>query len=75
VLPTDRDAVAAALQMCGQPDPAAVRLVRIRSTLSPYDLYASTALREQIDADASLEVLGPARPMAFAGDGSLASWE
>ncbi|MCU1489747.1 MAG: hypothetical protein JWM85_1152, partial [Acidimicrobiaceae bacterium] len=74
VLGTDRDVVAGALRMCGESDPKAVRLVRIASTLAPHELLASTALRDEIAADDSLEVLGEAELMGFCEDGSLAAW-
>jgi hypothetical protein len=67
VLATDRDAVAAAVQMCGVP-PAAVRLVRIRDTLHTEVMAVSAALLEQASG---LEVVGPRTPLAFDAEGRL----
>ncbi len=57
-LPTPRAAVAAAIRVCGQPNPAAVRLVRIRSTLHLENLAVTAALLPEIAARSDLEVLG-----------------
>jgi hypothetical protein len=59
-LPTERDAVAMAVKTCGQPDPAAVRLVRIPDTLHLEELLVSEALLPEVAANPDLELLGPA---------------
>jgi hypothetical protein len=58
-LPTMRDAVSTAVKTCGQPDPAAVRLARIRNTLLIEELLITPALLEEAQAHPGLEVLGP----------------
>lgn len=73
--PTDRDAIAAAVQTCGQADPAAVTLVRMRNTLDLEHLLVSESLRPAVDAHAGLEVTGSAVPMAFTDDGQLLPWD
>ncbi len=59
-LPTAHAAIAAALQMCGQPDMAAIRLVRILNTLLLEELHVSAALLPEVATHAQLEVLGTA---------------
>lgn len=59
-LPTPRAAISAALQMCGQPDVSAIRLVRIPNTLLLEELHVSAALLPEVATHAQLEVLGTA---------------
>lgn len=73
-LPTDRDAVAAAVLTCGRADLEGCRLVRVRDTLDLEHLLVSTSLREQVDADPTLEVLGEPAPMTFEESGALCPW-
>lgn len=73
-MPTDRDAVAAALLTCGRADLDAATLVRMRDTLDLEVLLVSESLRAVVEADDALEVLGDARPMAFDADGQLEGW-
>lgn len=73
LLPDDAAVVAAALDMCGRRDRAAVRLARIRDTLTPGDLLVSPALLPEVDRHPELEVTGPTRPLVMAA-GSLAPW-
>ena len=58
-LPTGHDAVATALKVCGQADPAAARLVRIPNTLRLEELLVTAALLPEVAAHAGLELLGP----------------
>lgn len=55
-LPTERDAVAMAVRVCGQPDPSAVRMVRIRNTLLLENLLVSAALLPEVAQHSHLEV-------------------
>ena len=64
VQPTDRAAIAMAIRMCGKPDPATVRLARIKNTLLPAYVELSASLLPDTEA-AQLEVTGPAHPMRF----------
>jgi hypothetical protein len=73
--PTDRDAIAAAVQTCGRPDPAAVTLVRMRNTLDLEHLLVSESLRAAVDADEDLEITSDAAPMAFDEEGRLQPWQ
>ena len=73
--PTDRDAIAAAVQTCGRADPAAVTLVRMRNTLDLEHLLVSESLREAVAADPHLEITGDATAMRFDDEGQLQSWE
>ncbi len=58
-LPTDRDAIAAALHCCAQPDEAQVRLARIRNTLALQELWITRALLEEA-TQAGYELVGEA---------------
>lgn len=59
-LPTPRATIATALRVCGQTEPAAVRLVRVRNTLRLGELLVSAALLPEVAANPALELLGPA---------------
>lgn len=67
VAATDRDAIGFAFVNVGQPDPQAVRAVRIRSTLHLTDLWLSPALLEE----SGLTPLGPSEPLRFDEKGTL----
>lgn len=73
--PTDRDAIAAAVQTCGRADPAAVTLVRMRNTLDLEHLLVSESLAAAVDAHPDLETTGDAVPMAFSEAGELLPWD
>ena len=59
-LPTGHDAVATAIKVCGQADPANARVARIRNTLLLEELFVSAALLPEVEANPTLELLGPA---------------
>ncbi|NTU78252.1 MAG: DUF2088 domain-containing protein [Chloroflexales bacterium] len=59
-LPTGHDAVATAVKVCGQADPANARLVRIRNTLLLEELLVSAPLLPEVEAHPDLDLLGPA---------------
>lgn len=73
-MPTDRDAIAAAILTCGRADLDRCRLIRMPDTLDLQELLVSESLRADVDADPTLEVLGEAVPMAFDADGALGKW-
>jgi hypothetical protein len=73
-MPTDRDAVAAAILTCGRADPEEVSLVRLHSTLDLEELLVSESLRGQVEGRSDLEITGPARPLEFDADGRLGPW-
>ncbi|MQA01844.1 MAG: DUF2088 domain-containing protein [Streptosporangiales bacterium] len=73
-LPTDRDAVAAAILTCGRPDTAQARVVRMRSTLDLEDLLVSEALRDEVLANDRLTITGEPSPLAFGPDGRITGW-
>jgi hypothetical protein len=58
-LPTGHDAVATAVKVCGQADPAAARVVRIKNTLLLEELDVSAALLPEVQAHPGLELVGP----------------
>lgn len=59
-LPTGHDAVATAIKVCGQADPANARVARIRNTLLLEELLVSAALLPEVEAHPGLELVGPA---------------
>lgn len=59
-LPTGHDAVATAVKVCGQADPATARVVRIKNTLLLEELLVSAALLPEVAAHPALELVGPA---------------
>ena len=71
---TDRDAIAAALLTCGRADLEHARVVRVHSTLDLEHLLVSESLREQVEADDSLSIVGEARQLTFDADGVVADW-
>jgi Domain of unknown function (DUF362) len=72
VLPTDREAIAAAIRMCGKPDPATARVVRIKNTLLAARVQLSESLLDETDA-ARVELTGGPEPMRFDAAGRLLS--
>lgn len=70
-LPTDRDAVAAAMLTCGRADLDNVRLVRIHDTLDLSRLLVSESLRQCVEMMPGLEIDGEARPMSFDEFGNM----
>lgn len=73
-MPTDRDAVAAAILTCGRADLGNARVVRMPDTLDLEHLLVSESLREEVDADDGLEVIAEAAPMSFDADGRIEKW-
>jgi hypothetical protein len=73
-LPTDRDAVAAALLTCGRADLENARVLRVHSTLDLELLLVSESLRDQVEADDRLSITGEAVPLGFDRDGVVADW-
>jgi hypothetical protein len=69
-LPTDRDAIAAAVASCAPADPDRIRLARIRDTLDLGELWLSPALLDDLAGDPRIEVLGAPEPLRFE-DGRL----
>jgi hypothetical protein len=75
-LPTEREAIQAAVKTCGTTDPARVRLARVRNTLHLRDLFVSEALLPEARARPAITVLGEPEPMRFDEAGRLANrWE
>jgi len=71
VLPTDRDAIAAAMLTCGRADVADATLVRIHDTLDLSRLRVSESLRASVESGPGLEIDGEAAPMSFDEFGNL----
>lgn len=65
VLPTDRAAVQAAIKTCLLLDKTAVRLVRIRDTLSLEHMEVSEALIEEVKNNPMLELIGGPYQLRF----------
>lgn len=70
-LPTDRDAIAAAILTCGRADPANVSLVRIHDTLDLSHLRVSESLRAVVEGTPGLEIDGDALQLSFDEFGNL----
>jgi len=71
VMPNDRLALAAALEMCAGVRPREARLVRIENTLALGRMWVSEALLKQVEEDRRLRVVEGPAPMRFGPDGSL----
>ena len=72
VMPTDRMALAAALNMCAGVTPAEARIARIENTLKLRRMWVSEALLEEVERDQKLRVIEGPRPMRFDEHGALA---
>ncbi len=73
-MPTDRDAIAAAILTCGRADLDHCRLVRMPDTLDLQQLLVAESMRAEVEADPQLEILGEPVPMTFDPDGALTKW-
>ncbi len=73
-MPTDRSAIAAAIVTCGRADLDQARVVRMRSTLDLEQLQVSESMRDEIEANDRLSVVGEPVPMAFDDQGALHPW-
>jgi hypothetical protein len=73
VLKNDRQAIQAAVKTCNVEDRDAVRLVRVKNTVELERIWVSEMLVPYCEQHPNLEVLGPAVPFAFTGDGNLLS--
>ena len=71
VMPTDRLAIAAALEMCAGVSPRDARLVRVKNTLKLRRMHVSEALLPEVEEDERLRVVEEPGPMRFEEDGSL----
>jgi hypothetical protein len=71
VLPTDRDAVVAAMATCGRTADEPVRLAWIQDTLHTEVLAVSESLLDEVRARADLEVLTEPAEMPFDDSGRL----
>jgi hypothetical protein len=69
-LPTEQEAIAAALKTAGV-DPAAARVVRIKNTLQLEDVWVSQNLVDEAVRRGKCEVGGPALPLEFDAAGRL----
>jgi hypothetical protein len=70
VLPNDRSAIATAMRMCGQPDPARLRLARIKNTLQAAEVQFSQGLLKEAGR-LGVEVTSAPAPMQFDAAGRL----
>jgi hypothetical protein len=71
VMPTDRLAISAALQMCAGVEPSEARLVRVRDTLALRRMWVSEALLPVVERDERLRLVEKWGPMRFGDDGAL----
>ncbi|MDR0466913.1 MAG: DUF362 domain-containing protein [Deltaproteobacteria bacterium] len=70
-LKNDRQAIQAAVKTCNVEDRDAVRLVRVKNTVELENIWVSESLTSYCERHPNLELLGPAAPFAFDGDGNL----
>lgn len=70
VLADDCEAIAAAIRMCGKPDPAKARVVRIKNTLMASYVGLSESMLGDAEA-AKVTVTGRPQPMRFDAAGRL----
>ena len=73
VMPTDRLAIAAALEMCAGVSPQEARLVFVENTLKLRRMWVSEALLDEVEEHERLQVVEGSRPMRFGEDGTLSS--
>jgi len=75
-LPSDRDAIATAVRICGPVDPLKARVVRIKNTQELERIWVSEALAKEVRASPELssrvKLLGEPREMQFDVLGTLA---
>ncbi|MDQ0189509.1 DUF2088 domain-containing protein [Alicyclobacillus cycloheptanicus] len=71
VMPTDKQAIQAAVKTCLEPNFGAVRMIRIVNTLKLDEIWVSESLLSEAQAHPDMEVLGPAEAMAFDATGRL----
>lgn len=70
-VPTEREAIQAAVRMVGLTPPEQARLVRIRNTLELDRLVCSEVLLEEVSRNPQMEILSDLHPMAFDEQGDL----
>ncbi|MBV9356099.1 MAG: hypothetical protein JO023_11305 [Chloroflexi bacterium] len=70
VLPNDREAIAAAIRMCGKPDPATARVVRIKNTLLAASVQLSESMLDDVE-EAKVEITGTPERMSFDRSGRI----
>jgi hypothetical protein len=71
--PTDREALAAAMQTLGHADANAAKVIWIKNTLSCQTLLASQAYLDEARARDDLVALSEPKPLAFDPAGDLVS--
>jgi len=71
VAPTDRAAIETAFRVCGQPDPAHVRAVRIKNTLSLGEMDVSVSLLPEALSECKLSQVGAPSDLRFDNQGNL----
>lgn len=71
IMETDREAIAAALQVAGLEDAASARIVRIRNTLALASIQVSTPLLAEFASHPQIEQVGEPQPLTFSSEGQL----
>jgi hypothetical protein len=74
VLPTDREAVLAGLQVCGRSHGQALRIVRIRNTLELSETLISCCLSDEVQKREGVEVLPGEQTVEFDATGTIGPW-
>jgi antitoxin (DNA-binding transcriptional repressor) of toxin-antitoxin stability system len=70
IMPTEREAIGAALKIAGV-DPGQARVMRIHNTMHLDELWLSENLVPEAVATGRCKALGPAKPLEYDGDGKL----
>lgn len=73
-MPTDRDAVAAAILTCGRADLERARIIRLRDTLDLAELLVSASLWDEVQKNPRLEIVGEPTAMSFDHEGRIDKW-
>ncbi len=69
--PTDRECLSVMMPTVGKLDQSEVTIGWIKNSMELSPMFLSENLRQQIDADSTLEIVGEAEPMAFDNNGNL----
>ncbi len=70
-MPSDRLAIAAALQTCGNPDPSQATIAWIQNTLSLENIWVSEPLWGDVASNPRFAAIGEAREVPFTDIGDL----
>jgi hypothetical protein len=70
-MPTDREAIRAAIDSVGLIPPENLKVMRIKNTMQLEQVDVSQAYLEAVSGRSDLEIVSPQRPLSFDGEGNL----